>query len=173
MLAGLMIVATANELILLFVGLELVSIPTYVLLYVGRHDCRGQEAASKYFFLSILSSAVLLYGFSFLYGAGGSTRLEKIATAVLKAIRAVTIQLRLLAPLCHAADFCRTGVPPDGRPVSFLCRRRLPGHQQRQCRVAFHAAENCRPGGIWPEFCWPPCPAGKRWAGKLYWWFRC
>ncbi len=82
MLAGLMIVATANELILLFAGLELVSIPTYILLYVGRHDSRGQEAASKYFFLSILSSAVLLYGFSFLYGAAGSTRLDKIAAAV-------------------------------------------------------------------------------------------
>ncbi|HZZ30061.1 MAG TPA: NADH-quinone oxidoreductase subunit N [Pirellulales bacterium] len=82
MLAGLMIAAAANELILLFVGLELVSIPTYIVLYVGRNDSRGQEAASKYFFLSILSSAVLLYGFSFLYGVAGSTRLEKIAAVV-------------------------------------------------------------------------------------------
>src|SRR5262245_11871525 len=82
LLAGLMIVAAANELILLFLGLELVSIPTYVVLYVGRHDARGQEAASKYFFLSILSSAVLLYGFSFLYGAGGSTRLSQIAATL-------------------------------------------------------------------------------------------
>lgn len=82
MFAGLMLIAAANELILLFVGLELVSIPTYILLYVGRHDARGQEAASKYFFLSILSSAIMLYGFSFLYGAGGSTRLELIATAL-------------------------------------------------------------------------------------------
>lgn len=79
MLAGLMLIAAGNELILLFVGLELVSIPTYVLLYVGRHDEKGQEAASKYFFLSILSSAVLLYGFSFMYGMGGSTRLVQIA----------------------------------------------------------------------------------------------
>ncbi|HTQ37878.1 MAG TPA: NADH-quinone oxidoreductase subunit N [Pirellulales bacterium] len=82
MLAGLMLVAAANELILLFVGLELVSIPTYILLYIGRSDSRGQEAASKYFFLSILSSAVLLYGFSFLYGVAGSTRLDNIAAAV-------------------------------------------------------------------------------------------
>lgn len=82
MLAGLMLIAAANELVLLFVGLELVSIPTYVILYVGRNDARGQEAASKYFFLSILSSAVLLYGFSFLYGAAGSTRLEHIAAAL-------------------------------------------------------------------------------------------
>ena len=82
MLAGLMLIAAGNELILLFVGLELVSIPTYVLLYIGRHDSRGQEAATKYFFLSILSSAVLLYGFSFLYGAAGSTRLAEIAAKI-------------------------------------------------------------------------------------------
>jgi NADH-quinone oxidoreductase subunit N len=82
MLAGLMLAATANDLVLLFVGLELVSIPTYIVLYVGRHDSRGQEAASKYFFLSILASAVMLYGFSFLYGVAGSTRLDQIAAAL-------------------------------------------------------------------------------------------
>lgn len=72
---GLMLVASANDLVLLFVGLELISIPTYVLLYLGRHDIFGQESTAKYFFLSVLSSAVLLYGFSFLYGAAGSTGL--------------------------------------------------------------------------------------------------
>ena len=82
MLAGLMLTATANDLVLLFVGLELVSIPTYIVLYIGQHDSRGQEAASKYFFLSILSSAVMLYGFSFLYGVAGSTRLDQIAAAL-------------------------------------------------------------------------------------------
>jgi NADH-quinone oxidoreductase subunit N len=82
MLAGLMLTATANDLVLLFVGLELVSIPTYIVLYIGQHDSRGQEAASKYFFLSILSSAVVLYGFSFLYGVAGSTRLDQIAAAL-------------------------------------------------------------------------------------------
>ena len=73
--AGLMVVVLANDLVLLFVGLELVSIPTYLVLYLGRHDAASQEAAAKYFFLSVLSSAVLLYGFSFLYGTAGSTRL--------------------------------------------------------------------------------------------------
>jgi NADH-quinone oxidoreductase subunit N len=85
-------------LILLFVGLELVSIPTYVLLYVGRHDAQGQEAASKYFFLSILSSAVLLYGFSFLYGMAGSTRLETIAEVLSKSTEATPL-VGTLAPL--------------------------------------------------------------------------
>jgi NADH-quinone oxidoreductase subunit N len=76
--AGMMLVAVANELVLIFVGLELVSIPTYVLLYLGRNDLASQESATKYFFLSILASAILLYGFSFLYGTTGSTDLAAI-----------------------------------------------------------------------------------------------
>lgn len=82
---GLMLVAGARELVLLFVGLELVSIPTYLLLYLGRHDVRSQEAAAKYFFLSVLSSALMLYGFSFLYGVGGSTQLAAISQALAEA----------------------------------------------------------------------------------------
>ncbi len=77
-IAGLMLVATGYDLVMLFVGLELVSIPTYVVLYLGRRDASGQEATAKYFFLSILSSALLLYGFSFLYGLAGNTRLDKL-----------------------------------------------------------------------------------------------
>ncbi len=83
--AGLMLVSLAGDLVLVFVGLELVSIPTYVLLYLGRGGPATQEAATKYFFLSILSSALLLYGFSFLYGVAGSTRLEAIYHALQEA----------------------------------------------------------------------------------------
>jgi NADH-quinone oxidoreductase subunit N len=81
-ITGLMLVGTANELVLLFVSLELISIPTYVLLYLGRRDMASQEAATKYFFLSILSSALMLYGFSFLYGATGSTQLTAVRAAL-------------------------------------------------------------------------------------------
>ncbi|MCA9161461.1 MAG: NADH-quinone oxidoreductase subunit N [Planctomycetales bacterium] len=73
LVVGVMIVARANDLVLMFLGLELVSIPTYVLLFLGRGDRSSAEATTKYFFLSILSSAVLLYGFSFLYGMAGTT----------------------------------------------------------------------------------------------------
>ena len=76
--AGMMLVSVANELVLLFVGLELISIPTYVLLYLGRRNAASQESATKYFFLSILASATLLYGLSFLYGIAGSTSLATI-----------------------------------------------------------------------------------------------
>lgn len=78
---GLMLVCGAGDLVLLFVGLELISIPTYILLYLGRRDAISQESAVKYFFLSILASAMLLYGFSFLYGTAGSTSLSAIAAA--------------------------------------------------------------------------------------------
>lgn len=74
-IVGIMIVGRANELALLFVGLELVSVPTYVLLFLGRKDRATAEATVKYFFLSILSSGLLLYGLSFLYGVTGTTSL--------------------------------------------------------------------------------------------------
>jgi NADH-quinone oxidoreductase subunit N len=82
LIAGLMLAGTANDLVLLFLGLELVSIPTYILLAVTGRGRSGQEATAKYFFLSLLSSAVLLYGLSFLYGSAGSTRLDEIRLAL-------------------------------------------------------------------------------------------
>jgi NADH-quinone oxidoreductase subunit N len=75
--AGLSLVGMANDLIFLFLALELVSIPTYVMLYLpGGHDRLSQEAAIKYFLLSILSSALLLFGFSYLYGVTGTTNIS-------------------------------------------------------------------------------------------------
>ncbi|MFV1964139.1 MAG: NADH-quinone oxidoreductase subunit N [Pirellulaceae bacterium] len=73
LIVGLMLVARANDLVFLFVSLELISIPTYVLLFLGRRDGSTAEATIKYFFLSVLSSGLLLYGLSFLYGIAGTT----------------------------------------------------------------------------------------------------
>jgi len=77
--AGAMLVTTANELVLLFVGLELVSIPTYLLLYLTRRTAATQETTIKYFYLSIFSSSLLLYGLTFLYGVAGVSNLKAIA----------------------------------------------------------------------------------------------
>jgi NADH-quinone oxidoreductase subunit N len=77
-LAGTNFVAAANDLITLFLALELVSIPTYVILYLGRPDRIGGEATVKYFLLSIFSSALVLYGMSWLYGVSGSTNFGAI-----------------------------------------------------------------------------------------------
>jgi NADH-quinone oxidoreductase subunit N len=76
--SGVMLVGSARELVMLFLGLELISIPTYVLLFIARRDGASSESAAKYFFLSILSSGLTLYGFSFLYGVGGTTDLAGI-----------------------------------------------------------------------------------------------
>ena len=78
-LAGAMLIAAANEIIFLFVGLELVSIPTYLMLYLPSRSSTTQEAATKYFFLSIFSSGLLLFGFAYLYGLAGVTNLKALA----------------------------------------------------------------------------------------------
>lgn len=81
-IAGTSFVAAANDLVGLFLSLELISIPTYVLLYLSRRDLVGKETAIKYFLLSVFSSALVLYGMSFLYGAAGSTNLAVIGQAI-------------------------------------------------------------------------------------------
>ena len=81
-IAGMMLVARAADLVLLFLALELISIPTYILLDLGRRDAASHEATTKYFFLGILSSALMLYGFSLLYGVAGSTHLHNIHLAM-------------------------------------------------------------------------------------------
>ncbi|MBV9126148.1 MAG: NADH-quinone oxidoreductase subunit N [Planctomycetes bacterium] len=83
--AGLCLTGVANELITLFLALELISIPTYILLYLPRHDTAAQEAAMKYFLLSVFSSALLLFGFSYLYGMTGTTNLPGILDALRRA----------------------------------------------------------------------------------------
>lgn len=75
-IAGANLVACSNDLISLFLSLELISIPTYVLLYLLKGNMQSREATTKYFLLSIFSSALLLYGLSFFFGATGTTNLE-------------------------------------------------------------------------------------------------
>jgi NADH-quinone oxidoreductase subunit N len=82
---GMCLVGAANELVTLFLALELVSIPTYVLMYLPRHDDAAQEAAIKYFLLSIFSSALMLFGFSYLYGLTGTTNLPAVLDTLNKA----------------------------------------------------------------------------------------
>ena len=80
--AGMYFMATASELITLFLGLELTSICFYILVGFTRVDRRSNEAALKYLLLGAVSSGFILYGFSLLYGIAGSTELADISTAV-------------------------------------------------------------------------------------------
>lgn len=81
-LAGTNFVAMSTDLIGLFLALELVSIPTYVYLYLPRRDAQMQEAALKYFLLSVFSSAFVLFGMSWLFGATGTTNLREISAQI-------------------------------------------------------------------------------------------
>ncbi len=100
--AGTGLVGAANDLIGMFLALELVSIPTYILLYLPRHDEAAQEAAIKYFLLSILSSALLLFGFSYLFGLAGTTNIAGILQ-VLYTPHVTTDELRASAGMAQVA----------------------------------------------------------------------
>ncbi len=77
-LIGIMLCSTANDLIWLFLALELTSLPTYIMVAMSRMRRMGQEAAMKYFFLGAMSTAVLLYGFALLYGSAGTIILTEM-----------------------------------------------------------------------------------------------
>lgn len=79
---GAMTIALSNDLVTLFLGIELMSIPVYVLAGMQRHDRYSNEAALKYFLLGAFSSSLLLYGFTWLYGVTGSTEFAPIGAAL-------------------------------------------------------------------------------------------
>jgi NADH-quinone oxidoreductase subunit N len=111
--AGVSLVGRANDLVTLFLSLELLSIPTYILLYLPARTRLNQEAAAKYFLLSVMSSAVMLFGFSYLYGVTGSVNLTVIADALAKAHAEALNPLSLLAVVLVVAaiGFRITAVP--------------------------------------------------------------
>jgi NADH-quinone oxidoreductase subunit N len=82
-LAGMSIMAAANELIMIFIGLEISSIASYILAGYLRDDKRNNEAALKYFLLGSFATAFLLYGIAWIYGITGSTNLIEIRRALI------------------------------------------------------------------------------------------
>ena len=76
---GMMIMISANDMISLYLGLELQSLSIYVLAAINRDSLRSTEAGLKYFVLGALSSGMLLYGISFIYGYTGTTVFPEIA----------------------------------------------------------------------------------------------
>lgn len=79
---GMMLMAAAGDLIIIFLGLETMSIAIYVLAGLKRTDPRSGEAAIKYFLLGAFSTGFLLYGIALIYGATGTIKLEPIRTAL-------------------------------------------------------------------------------------------
>ena len=76
---GMMLMAKANDLLILFLGLETLSISIYVLVGFLRSNLKSNESSVKYFLLGAFASCFLLYGIAFVYGATGTTKLPEIA----------------------------------------------------------------------------------------------
>jgi len=81
---GMVLMATATDLIVIFLGLEVMSVAAYVLAGIWRGQLRSNEAALKYFLLGAFATGFLLFGIALLYGASGSTTLAAIARVVAK-----------------------------------------------------------------------------------------
>jgi NADH-quinone oxidoreductase subunit N len=79
---GMMVMSSARDLITIFVALETLSIPAYLLAGWRKRDLKSNEASLKYYLLGVLASAVMLYGMSLIYGFTGTTVLTRIGTQV-------------------------------------------------------------------------------------------
>ncbi len=79
---GMLVMSSSRDLISIFVALELISIPAYLMAAWRKRDLRSNEAGLKYMLMGVFASAILLYGMSLLYGLAGSTKLVDIAAAL-------------------------------------------------------------------------------------------
>src|SRR6478672_7064814 len=80
--SGMMTLASARDLMIVFLGIEIMSIAVYVLAGLNRRSERSAEGAIKYFLLGAFSTSFLLYGIALIYGATGTTNLVVIASRV-------------------------------------------------------------------------------------------
>lgn len=101
--SGMCFVASANSLPTLFLGIELASIPTYIMVTMSRPQEMAQEAGVKYFFLGAAAAALMLLGMSYLFGVTGEMRLDAIAGKIAAGVDAP--QLLMLAVVVMLVGF--------------------------------------------------------------------
>ncbi|MGD9965501.1 MAG: NADH-quinone oxidoreductase subunit NuoN [Hyphomonadaceae bacterium] len=107
---GMFVMVSAQDLISLYVGVELQSLAAYVLAAWRRDDSHSSEAGLKYFVLSAISSGLLLFGSSFVYGFTGSVRFDAIAAAVGEGAGGIGVIFGLVLMLC-ALGFKMSAAP--------------------------------------------------------------
>lgn len=107
---GMMLMVSANDLLALYVGLELQSLALYVLAAFGRDDAKSSEAGLKYFVLGALSSGLILYGISLVYGYAGTTQFDSLAKMLTASQPALGIVFGLVF-ICAALAFKVSAVP--------------------------------------------------------------
>ncbi len=133
-ICGIGLVASANDLILLFLGIELASIPTYIMVSISRPLASAKEAGLKYFFLGAMSAALILFGFSYLFGMSGQLKLDAIArqigqggamspmlwTGVLFALAGFSFKLAAAPMHFYAPDVYQGAATPVTALLSFV-----------------------------------------------------
>jgi NADH-quinone oxidoreductase subunit N len=108
---GMMLMAAAGDLIVIFLGLETMSIAVYALAGFIRRDPRSNEAAIKYFLLGAFSTGFLLYGIALVYGATGTIRLELIRATLASGVAANPLLLLGLGMMLIGFGFKVAAVP--------------------------------------------------------------
>ncbi|MGH2513672.1 MAG: NADH-quinone oxidoreductase subunit N, partial [Candidatus Limnocylindrales bacterium] len=81
-LSGVMLISASGDLLILFLGLELMVLPGYLLVAFAKRDALSTEGAIKYFLLGSFSSAIFLFGLAFVWGLTGTTKIDGVATAL-------------------------------------------------------------------------------------------
>lgn len=124
-MSGAGLVALFNNLLILFIGIEIISIPLYILTGSDKRNLKGNEAALKYFLMGAFSTGIMLMGIAFLYGATGSFQLEQlIVTAqedyqIFMLIGIVMIMVALAFKVSAAPFHFWTPDVYDGAPTVF------------------------------------------------------
>ncbi len=104
-IVGMMTVALSKDLVALFIGFELASISTYAMAGFDKHDPKSIEAAMKYFLIGGLSSSLMVFGMSYLYGLTGSTNIDTIAAVFAENTALIGTPAILLAMVMLIAGF--------------------------------------------------------------------
>lgn len=124
-MSGIGLVALFNNLLILFIGIEIISIPLYILTGADKKNLKGNEAALKYFLMGAFSTGIMLMGIAFLYGATGSFQVDKLnLTAndnftIFLVIGVVMIMISLAFKVSAAPFHFWTPDVYDGAPTVF------------------------------------------------------
>jgi NADH-quinone oxidoreductase subunit N len=108
---GMVMMSSARDLVSVFVALELLSIPAYMMAAWKKRDPKGNEAGVKFYVLGVFASAVLLYGMSFLYGTTGTTKLVDIGAALAEGGDLIGMQVLAVVFVLGGLGFKVSAVP--------------------------------------------------------------
>ena len=139
---GAMLIAGSTDLVLLFVALELMVLPGYMLAGFARRDPYSTEGAIKYFLLGSFSSAILLFGLAYVWGITGTTRVDGVTAALAKVAAGGSIQPGPgHGPGLHVR---RRGFQDGRRTVPLLDSGRIPGLAHADYRLSLGRPEGRR-----------------------------